>query len=140
LDLQLVEVCHREVEECSVGDVPKAGCLEETIRTELVSIGVEAPSLVQRRRAEVLFDQSEKAGPEAIVGQQLEEASHGSRLLPVHQLQCPAMSEVCTKSRVAAENLSPPGGVVKFFAICDPREIDVETPTDERRNELAGTQ
>jgi len=84
LDFQLIEIPDCEVEEHPPGDMPITGRLKQSKGSQLMTIGLETPSLVEGGRTEIVLDQPEKTRTHRIIGQQLEQAAHGPWLTPVH--------------------------------------------------------
>jgi len=138
LDFQLIEIPNGKVEKHSPSNISIAGCLEKTIRSQLVTIGLETPSLVKGGGTEVMLNHPEKTRAHQIVIQQLEEAAHQSRLTPVHELERSTVGILGSENRVISEHPPSPGRIVKLAGVRDPREFDFNPPVNERRHTFNG--
>jgi len=129
LDFQLIEIPNGKVEKHPPGDIPIPGRLEQTIGSQLVTIGLETPPLVESGRTEIMLDQPEKSRTHRIIGQQLEQTAYRPRLTPVHELERSTMGILDPEYRMISEYPPSPDRIVKLTGVRDPGELDLDPPT-----------
>ena len=139
LDFQLIEVPDGEVEKHPLSDISIPGRLEEPVGSQLVTVGLETSSFVESGRTEIMLDQPEKSGTHGIIRQELEQTAYRARPAPVHELECSTVGILGPEHRMVSQHSPSPGRIVKLTAVRDPRELDLDPPTNQRRDPFDGS-
>jgi hypothetical protein len=119
-------------------DIPIPGSLEEPIGSQLVTVGLETSSLIQSGRPQIMLDQTQETRAPGIVLQQIEQTPHRAWLTPVHELESSTMGILGPENGMVAQHPPSPGRIVKLTAVRDPCELDLDPPTDHRRDPFDG--
>ena len=128
LDFQLVEIPNGKIEKHPSSNVPVPCRLKQAICSQLVTICIETPTLVESRCTQIMLDQPEKSWTQRIIGQQLEKASYQSWLTPVHELERSTMGILGPEGWMVPNYPPSPRRIVKITSIRDPGELDFDPP------------